>query len=296
MCRLAIYQGPPIAIADLFTRPAHSLIHQSFKAQERREPLNGDGFGVAWYAPGHPEPATFRDTTPAWNNDNLVNLARVTASATILGHVRAATHGIVSRNNCHPFTAGRYAFMHNGSLKGFDRIRRRLLAELSDDAFALIRGNTDTEHIFALFVDRLADQAAADPLDRMADALVATLVHAARYAMEAEAASHLNLVATDGERTVACRVVLAGDPERAQTLYLRRLEGDQRYRCDDGVCSIDAIDDGEGKASVLIASEPLFEREAWTAVPPNHLVRVDAHRQVQLSPIEALAPFGGPSR
>ena len=43
--------------------------------------------------------------------------------------------------------------MHNGDLGGFTQLRRSLLGQLSDEAFGLIRGSTDSEHIFALYID-----------------------------------------------------------------------------------------------------------------------------------------------
>lgn len=53
MCRLLLYKGKgPILLADLLTRPAHSIINQSFSPKLRIDasrPLNGDGFGVGWY-------------------------------------------------------------------------------------------------------------------------------------------------------------------------------------------------------------------------------------------------------
>jgi predicted glutamine amidotransferase len=33
----------------LLYSPKNSLILQSYKSKERKEPLNGDGFGVGWY-------------------------------------------------------------------------------------------------------------------------------------------------------------------------------------------------------------------------------------------------------
>ena len=66
-------------IGTLLLEPSHSLIRQSTHAAEREEPLNGDGFGVAWYVPDlSPEPGVFHSVRPAWNNPNLFNLARVT--------------------------------------------------------------------------------------------------------------------------------------------------------------------------------------------------------------------------
>ena len=92
MCRFALYLGSPILVSALVTEPTHSIIKQSFKSREREEPLNGDGFGIAWCAPEIcDEPAIFKDVTPAWNNVNLANLARVTRTSCLLAHVRAAT-------------------------------------------------------------------------------------------------------------------------------------------------------------------------------------------------------------
>ncbi len=51
MCRFALYLGSPIHVSSLITDPANSIIHQSFHSHEREEPLNGDGFGLAWYVP-----------------------------------------------------------------------------------------------------------------------------------------------------------------------------------------------------------------------------------------------------
>lgn len=69
----------------LVTEPSHSIIHQSYKAQEREEPLNGDGFGVAWYTPALQEdPTIFKDVSPAWSNQNLLELAPVIESDCLL--------------------------------------------------------------------------------------------------------------------------------------------------------------------------------------------------------------------
>ena len=91
MCRFVLYVGDPIPLAALVTEPANSIIQQSVHSKELDEPLNGDGFGVAWYAPQvAPEPAVFRSITPAWSNQNLLHLARFAHSGCMLAHVRAA--------------------------------------------------------------------------------------------------------------------------------------------------------------------------------------------------------------
>src|SRR5215831_18459952 len=158
MCRFVIYLGPEITVSSLVTEPSHSLINQSFNAEEREEPLNGDGFGVAWYAHALSEtPALFKDISPAWNNQNLLSVARVVRSDCILAHVRAASSDLpVTQLNCHPFVWQELAFMHNGDLGGFREMRRAIIELLSDDAFAWVKGSTDSEHIFALFIDHYA--------------------------------------------------------------------------------------------------------------------------------------------
>ena len=149
MCRFIFYLGPPMPISVLVTDPHNSLIHQSFAAEDRPEPLNGDGFGLAWRTPSHSELGLFRSLTPAWSNANLRHLSRVTQSDCILAHVRAASFGLeVSQSNCHPFTRGKFSFMHNGEIGSFCRIRRRLCALLSDDSFEGLRGSTDSEVFF----------------------------------------------------------------------------------------------------------------------------------------------------
>lgn len=47
MCRWAAYIGDPIYLEEIISRPDHSLIAQSQKAEECKTSTNGDGFGVA---------------------------------------------------------------------------------------------------------------------------------------------------------------------------------------------------------------------------------------------------------
>lgn len=282
MCRFTFYRGEPIALSTLLTEPANSLIHQSFHAHERAEPLNGDGFGVAWYADGDPTPGRFRSVSPAWSNENLVDLARVTHSTCVLAHVRAATYGsLVSLANCHPFRRDRLAFMHNGHIGGFAAIRRALLAELSDHAFASIAGTTDSEHFFALWIDEL-DRATV-PLGsaRMAAALRAAIRRVTDFVTRFAPGNTvlLNAVFTDGREALACRYT-SGDPDRANTLYLHR---GRRYVCRDRVCRM--LEPGTGDAALLVSSEPLSSDAGWEPVPVNHLVRIPTDLRLTIEPV-----------
>ncbi|RMF60275.1 MAG: class II glutamine amidotransferase, partial [Calditrichaeota bacterium] len=156
MCRFIAYIGAPVVMDELLYQPDNSLIHQSYKAQEREEPLNGDGFGIGWYDKTLDNtPAIFVSVRPAWNNKNLRSIAPKIRSSCIFAHVRAASMGGVSEDNCHPFRYGNYLFMHNGHIGGFRSIKRALRRRLSDEVYDWLRGETDSEHFFALFLDNL---------------------------------------------------------------------------------------------------------------------------------------------
>ena len=62
---------------------------------------------------------------------------------------------VVSHENCHPWTYKNYTFMHNGGVPGFNKIRLKVLNLLSERSFNLVKGTTDSEAIFALFLDAL---------------------------------------------------------------------------------------------------------------------------------------------
>ena len=288
MCRFALYLGSEITVSSLVTEPENSIIHQSFHSHEREEPLNGDGFGLAWYVPEiSEEPALFKDISPAWNNLNLLNLARVTRSSCVLAHVRAATHGLpVTRLNCHPFTWGHFAFMHNGGVAGFKKIRRPLLGRLSEEAFDLISGSTDSEHVFALFTDHYKKTSDGQSrIEAMASALTAAISDVEELTREAEVdePSLLNLAVTDGKCAVVSRYI-SSSPEKANTLYVH---SGRHYVCEEGVCRM--VDPDEGTGAVIVASEPLSDDKGWDPVPPNNVVLVHNDMRVEMRELEALS-------
>lgn len=288
MCRFVLYLGDPITMDTLVTLPAHSLIHQSFQSKEREEPLNGDGFGVAWYAPELSRtPAVFRHVSPAWSNRNLYDLSRVTRSHCILAHIRAASPGLpVMETNCHPFREGRFSFMHNGYIPDFRKMKRRLVGQLSDLSYQKILGSTDSEHIFAIFLDEFRELSVSEDAEgsvrkeAMAKAMQSTIqrVVGLMKECEIEAPCFLNLAVSDGEQVVASRYT-SGVPERANTLYLHV---GKRYVCVDGVCMMEEPD--KEKGAFLVASEPLGGDPGWEAIPPNSLVLGDVDMNTEIRP------------
>ena len=282
MCRFTFYKGREISIADLVTRPENSLINQSSKARERPEPLNGDGFGLAWYTGDDPVPARFRSVTPAWNNENLAELARVTRSGCILAHVRAATSGRfdVAADNCHPFRCGPFAFMHNGDIPSFAAIRRPLMERLSDAGFASIRGNTDSEHLFALVMEHLRGREQQSSCELLAGALEGAINQVLEYLAAHAPGTHayLNLLLSDGTHAVASR--FSTNPDYIDSLYVNQ---GSRYHCDGESCWMAAPD--EAGRAVLISSEPLNEGPRWQPLARNQMALVEGGASVSFQPL-----------
>jgi ergothioneine biosynthesis protein EgtC len=284
MCRFLAYKGAPITLDKLLYQPKNSLIRQSYKAQERPEPLNGDGFGVGWYVPElDPEPAVFVSTTPAWNNRNLRYNAPKLRSNCIFAHVRAASVGDVSEANCHPFHYKQFLFMHNGNVGGFRAIKRHLRNRLSDELYNWIQGQTDSEHFFALFLNNLLKQETAKSANAAVAALEATITELIEITGQhgIKEPAHLNVVLTEGNWMVASRYVT--DPALTPpTLY--HSEG-SHFECENGVCRMHRTDPAEH--AVLIVSEKLTEaQEDWHKVPPNHVVMVNQDLAVSVLPIK----------
>jgi glutamine amidotransferase len=283
MCRFVMYLGPEITLSSLITEPSHSLIRQSTHSRERSEPMNGDGFGVAWFRREvDPHPGVFRSVSPAWSNRNLRSLARVTRSPCVMAHVRAASPDIpVSEINCHPFAARGYAFMHNGDIGGFRRVRRDFVAAISDDAYAEVEGTTDSEHVFGLFLDRVAADPPKDAgalADALADTVASVMDLAARRSMTDPI--YLNLAVSDGVRAAAVRFTNLADQDPA-TLYVHT---GARYTCQGGVCHM--VHPEAGRNAVIVSSEPLSDDPGWRRVRKNHVLAISDGR-VEERPLSA---------
>ena len=194
-----------------------------------------------------------------------------------MAHVRAATSSEfdVSEDNCHPFRCGPFAFMHNGDIPAFSKIRRPLMATLSDAGFAGIRGNTDSEHMFALALEHLRGHEHDSTCHLLAEALYATVTGVLDLLDEHALGTHayLNLVLTDGKNAAACR--FSTDPDYIDSLYINQ---GSRYRCEEKVCYM-AEPDGSSRA-VLISSEPLNTGPRWTPIERNHVALVSSDRSV----------------
>lgn len=283
MCRLLAYKGVPILLSKLIFEPKNSLVHQSYGAQEIEEPLNGDGFGVGWYDRMlGSEPAVFVSMTPAWSNRNLKNIATKIKSDCIFAHVRAASVGDSSESNCHPFHFKQFMMMHNGGVGGFEKIKRKLRRGLSDEIYDWVKGETDSQHLFALFLDKITKIGEAYTDEDMTRCLTETVNEIEKMKIDAGVTetSYLNLVVSDGRSMVATRFISSNE-EEALSLYYST---GSRYICEEGVCRMEKADASEHAA--MIVSEKLTDFNTdWHQIPENHLVLIRENITVSVRPV-----------
>ncbi|MDR9485455.1 MAG: class II glutamine amidotransferase [Sediminimonas sp.] len=243
MCRFLAWTGAARHLDEFVFKGDQCLVAQSRHALIGKTPLNGDGFGLAWYT-DRGTPCIYKDLNPAWSDSNLKQIAYHTKAQLFLAHVRASTSMAVSRNNSHPFGVGPWCFMHNGQVGGHLRIRQALDAMIPADLYERRNGATDSEAIFLI--------AAGGGLDREP---VAAMAHAVgrveTLARENGETPFMRFAAcwTDGKRVFAARY--ASD-RFAPSLYYKVQQG-----------------------GVIICSEPLAETETWIEVPPGSAIETD---------------------
>ncbi len=256
MCRLAAYHGPKLPLERLLNEEPHSLVRQSWACRELSgTTLNADGFGCGWY-PDDNEPAVYASTLPIWADSNLAGLGRSLAGETWLACIRSATPGqAVNQANTQPFAHGRFLFLHNGRIDGFnDGPRAALHGFLDAGVQAQIQGNTDSEYLFALFRHFLAREGSArNALARCCNEAGDLL---------AGAPAMMTMIIADGRDFFCCRHAVNGAD--CPTLYYTS----EHPRFPRGL---------------LLASERFSHDERWQALPPHSCLFANADATERLA-------------
>ena len=126
----------------------------------------------------------------------------------LVGHVRNATVGALRTENTHPFRYRQWLFAQTGTLPSFEAIRERLSSSVPEFLRSSIRGESDAEILFYVFLSFLHDagrlnDGISDP-SHVRDALRSCV--AVVDGMSAEVggtASEINIVVSNGENVFA---------------------------------------------------------------------------------------------
>ena len=174
-------------------------------------------------------------------------------SRNVISHIRKATQGVVTLENCHPFVRelwGRYwVFAHNGDLKNF--------APRLHGNFHPV-GNTDSELAFCWLMQELAKSHAGVP---SVEELTLTLQE-----LSPMIARHgtFNFLLSNGEALWA---------HASTRLYyvVREHPFKQATLCDEDLCVNFAEHAGPEDRVAVVVTAPLTSDETWTAFAPGEL-------------------------
>jgi predicted glutamine amidotransferase len=167
-----------------------------------------DGWGVGFYQADevlhkkHPQPANEKSD---WST-----LLHGIRSHVAIAHVRDANVGPRRADNNHPFRMRQWLFAHAGMVEGFSAIQASLLESMPDFLRRNIRGDTDSEHVFHVFLSFLHDAGQLDSTDVSDQAVLAalrsTITLVDRLVNQIGAPpSRLDLVLTNGRQLYALR-------------------------------------------------------------------------------------------
>lgn len=121
-----------------------------------------DGFGISYQT----SKKTWK--TKKWlekSDEEVIQMMdEITRSKIVIIHLRRncslgkrcrISSGKVSLENTHPFSYKDAVFTHNGNIRDFGSVKKHLRKFIADDLFLEIKGETDSEWIFYMFLTSL---------------------------------------------------------------------------------------------------------------------------------------------
>ncbi|HZF49616.1 MAG TPA: class II glutamine amidotransferase [Polyangiaceae bacterium] len=127
----------------------------------RNKPDVVPGWGVGFYQNG--EILLKRRPIDDRPEISLADMTKDLRADLLLAHVRMGTVGGSRTENTHPFRYRQWLFAHTGTIEAFPKIRSRMSDSLPQFLQRDVRGDTDSEILFHLFLSFLHD---AGQLDR----------------------------------------------------------------------------------------------------------------------------------
>jgi glutamine amidotransferase len=235
----------------------------------RTEPDEPLGWGVGFYQSG--EVLLRRrplDDRPVVDMSEAAEKVRTDA---LLGHVRRATVGGLRTENTHPFRYRSWLFAQTGTIQGFEHLRPRLFESLPEFLRRNVRGDTDSELFFHLFLSFLHDagalgDGAAQP-QQVATALRSSIALVDRLsAEEGFPVNSGDVMVTNGEQ-----------------MFAVHRNGSMAYRVIKGRHDVDELLGEEARLHTripavesthvtIIATELENTPTGWTAVPTPSVV------------------------
>ncbi len=227
------------------------------------------GWGIGFYQSGEVllrrRPIDERDVI------DLAEAAESVRTDVLIGHVRRASVGSLRTENTHPFRYRMWLFAQTGTIGGFSSLRERLLASQPEFLRRNVRGDTDSELFFYLFLSFLHDAGHLDEA-HVAPEYVATALRASislvdrLSAEEGHGENRGDLLVTNGEHMIAVH--------RNGVMAYRVLHGRhdvEELLGEDGLKQV-RIPSIDSTRFSLIASELDSVPQGWTPVEGRAIV------------------------
>ncbi len=295
MCRWLIYSGEELDIKNLLWIPPNSIFKQTFKktftpdiCNPRDHEINVDGFGVSWYYKG--KLFIYKNNIPPWNDYNILNLSEFIKSKIIFAHIRAikpfSNNSIVNYQNCHPFKFLNYCWMHNGEIKYLVKLQKYVYLNCKDKIIKSIKGNTDSEYMFYIFLSQL-------PQDYDSNKFLSTAILKKSFIqtlkilneLNDNEASSLNVAMTNG-KTILCSRFINSKKESPPSLYYNIKNYSVKCNTENKNQPVDN-DNQLKKRDIIISSEPINNQVLdWKLIPKNHLLIYDSRKNLKIKKIK----------
>jgi predicted glutamine amidotransferase len=220
--------------------------------------VHGDGWGHAWSTAGSFEVRKSPDS--ALSSEEFADLARSEPAEAALTHLRWATLGLsVGPANTHPFTDGRVAFAHNGSITPPAVLDELIAPELAGRR----QGDTDSERYFLAVLSRMAGGASPG------EALAGTVADVLAGDAEVHSLNCL-LLAPEALYAVCCYDATYGDDRDYYPLLHRRV-GD----------------------TVVVASTGWTDSAGWSTISNGEMLVVERGTlETTVVPVGTVEPAG----
>lgn len=205
-----------------------------------------DGFGLAGFDNGkwtvYKNPRLYHEV------ENLAEIVKKMAThSLVIGHIRKmdTTYSTVQKENTHPFYYRNHVFLHNGYLNNYAVHRHELRRHISPYLRTHIKGDTDTETMFYLFLSILRKREIG------VETLVESVQELFRMVASIVPAYNANIIYGNKEYSLVTR--FSHGPQDSPSLYLNRIN----------------------ERGVLITSEPVSR--SFRLIPKKTMVVVN-HR------------------
>ncbi len=213
-----------------------------------------EGVGLGWYERKSIHSVRLVGIQPS----DLWRLAETIHSRIVLFHARRGTVGDAEVINTHPFTHGRFMFIHGGTLKDWRAVEEALLPQWRER----LQGETDSERLFFFILQNLQGE------------VLSSLKQAVDKVKEITEYDYLNFILSDGEALYAF-----SSGERPLHFWKGRVE--EELCCSSLVENIAVRSRGlVGKEAVVVSGQR-FQMEGWKTLSGAFL-KVDPSLQVEV--------------